>query len=75
MYHPPPAAPVVAGALAFTGVALYRSLEVAVALMVLGGVILCLLNLLPRLAWEPIDEPAGPRMRLTVNGHPIRRHR
>jgi hypothetical protein len=73
MYDPPPAKPVVAGTLAFTGMALYASLELAVALLVIGGVILGVLNLLPRLAWEPIDEAEGPRMRLTLNGHPIRR--
>ncbi len=53
--------------------AIYTSLFLAVALLVVGGVILGVLNLLPRLAWEPIDGPAGPKMRVTLNGHPIRR--
>jgi hypothetical protein len=35
--------------------------------------ILVIRNLLPRLAWEPIDEKSGPKMRFTFNGQPLRR--
>ena len=73
MYTSSPVAPAATGALAFTGTATYFSLEVAIALFVLGGMILAILNLLPRLAWEPIDESTGPKMRFTFNGHPLRR--
>jgi hypothetical protein len=73
MYTSSPTAPVTAGALAFTGTAAYFTLGLAVALFVLGGMILAVLNLLPRLAWEPIDEANGPKMRFTFNGHPLRR--
>ena len=72
MYHPPPTVPIAAGAIAFTGMTLYTSLAMAVALLVVVGVVLGVVNLLPRLAWEPIDGPAGPKMRVTLNGRPIR---
>jgi hypothetical protein len=73
VYNSSPIAPVAAGTAAFTGMTLYHGLELGVAVLVLVGMVFGLLNLLPRLAWEPITGTAGAKMRLTLNGRPIRR--
>jgi hypothetical protein len=62
--------------LASTGVpfAVTNALMIALALIVLGGLLLVALRLLPRYAWEPIQGEDGMyRMRFTKNGRP--RHR
>jgi hypothetical protein len=71
MYNTIPAAATTSG-LAFTGAVIYGSLALAVAFFVIGGTLLAVLSLAPRLAWEPISGPKGYRMRVTFNGRPIR---
>ncbi len=63
------------GYLASTGTAaLLGQLWLAVAFLVIGGVLLTLAKVLPRLAVEPVRTAAGPghHLRFTLNGRSLR---
>jgi hypothetical protein len=62
------------GTLAATGAAVHQMVGLAIALFILGGILLTVAHLGPRFAIEPVQGPDGSyRMRLTRNGTPIRR--
>lgn len=74
MYSTSPSAGIPA-ALAFTGAgtALYWSLYVGVALLVLGSVLLTVTTLLPRLALDPVPWHGRQKLVVTLRGAPLRR--
>jgi hypothetical protein len=76
MYSSPTTTLSTTGYLASTGTAaLLGQLWLAVAFLVVGGVLLTVAKLFPRVAVEPVrgeDEPRH-RVRLTVNGRAVRR--
>ena len=64
------------GYLASTGTAaLLGQLWLAVAFLVIGGMLLTLAKVLPRLAVEPVrgEDETAHRFRLTLNGRALRR--
>lgn len=75
MYSSPTTTLSTSGYLASTGTAaLLGQLWLAVAFLVVGGMLLTLLKVLPRVAVEPVRTDTDPthRLRLTLNGRPLR---
>lgn len=78
MYGTPPVPPAAGGTLAATGTSVFLGSIgygwAAVAVLVIGGTLLAMAKLAPRLAIEPVRTPGEtqPRVRLTYNGHPTR---
>jgi hypothetical protein len=75
MYSTPTTTLSTSGYLASTGTAaLLGQLWLAVAFLVVGGMLLTLVKVLPRLAVEPVraDHETRHRFRLTLNGRPVR---
>ncbi len=75
MYSSPTTTLGTTGYLASTGTAaLLGQLWLAVALLVIGGTLLTIAKVLPRLAVEPVrtDDESRHRLRVTVNGRPVR---
>ena len=74
MYSTPPTTLSSTGYLASTGTAaLLGHLWLAVAFLVVGGTLLTLAKLLPRVAVEPVRTTGDThRLRLTLNGNPVR---
>ena len=71
MYSTPATTLTTSGYLASTGTAaLVGQLWLAVAFLVVGGMLLTLVKIFPRVAVEPVRgrHEAGPRLRFTVNG-------
>lgn len=63
------------GVLAYTGIAggVLGLLLGTAFVLVLLGVVVCLLAMGPRIAFEPVREGERRRLRLTFNGRPFRR--
>jgi hypothetical protein len=60
--------PMTAGA-----IAVYQSLWLGIAIMVVGATLVTVAKLFPRVAIEPVQEHGRYRLGLTVNGRPVRR--